>query len=375
MTIGMSRSLFDDNKTNSQDVTQVELLGGNSPYHPVDVVLEDGIRKLQTKSTVIVEEIFGQDGYSDSWFRIENTGTTGATFTLTIGATSNDPTSVDIDRPQYQKVFTTLVGEVGSETTLCTRIVTELNADTNFKAYFKATKVKDNRIVHIASKYRGEFWETDTFSVVTTDAASITLGFSDLKRRGKPTSLSTDPSDPRVGILGISGSVVSTPAALGDIFIANALSTYPTGSASLNVNGSVTPQYFYIRSDSTHNTYVNRIRFYGRDNGIKFGQMLSQTTLTNGIQIKIKSEDITTTLPLLKTTDDFKNKFAIGGDFSLHVQAGGDSFNATFDFESPFPLMAIGTYSTDDYIEIKIQDNLSTIYYLEFISYGFKKDI
>ena len=82
-------------------------------------------------------------------------------------------------------------------------------------------------------------------------------------------------------------------------------------------------------------------------------------------------------MPLIKTTADFKNKFAFGegaAGFELIVASGRDDFIAVFSFNNPFLLRVAGTFTTDDFIKIEIRDNLGQVGELEFIAKGFEKE-
>ena len=196
----------------------------------VGIELIDGKYRLLTSSVTVVDQILGKDDFADSWFRIEDTGDAGDTITVYIKGTSNDPSSPDRDRPDYTKVFTIQAGEVGDELVLRDSIISELNADANFDAYFTASSIKDNAVVHIQSIFRGEFWEVasaNDFNVTTSGNASITKGFDNLIRRSKTTSLAADPDNKRVGVLGISGTVTTQPGS-----IANSLQEYLKNSSS-----------------------------------------------------------------------------------------------------------------------------------------------
>lgn len=374
-----------DSNTGSptSDNSYVEIRGADN-LHSADVVLEGGQHKLVTKATVVVESVFGADPLADSWFRITNTGAINDTIRVQVAATAGDPTTPDRDAPAADVTITVTASEVGDELKLRDKIITSLNANANFLSSLKATKVKDNAIVHVSSKYRGEFWErtgASDFLVTTSGAATVVVGFSDLKLRGKPTELSRSSDDPRQGILGFSGSATITPGSVSDIFIENFKNA---GSMDMRVNGSVTPVVFVIPLDAIKSIFVEEISFYGGGNGIQFGKHISQsgTGLTNGVLVEIKSNNETVTLPLLKKTEDYKNKFAFGGGgrgttFRIDIQSGADQFVATFIPSSPFVLKKIGEFGSgnDDYVKITIQDNLTSgITQYEAIAKGFYRE-
>lgn len=370
------------------DLTEIKASGstklcGGDELHHVDVELIGGKKRMLTDSIVTVEEIFGQDPFPDTWFRVDNSGVTDDTWRIQIAATTNDPTTPDRDVPAVDKTIVVTASEAGDEIALADLIVTQLNLDSNFNASLKAKRVPDLAIVHIFSQARGEFFErtgAGDFAVAVSGSASRTLGFDTLLMRGKATSLSRDPNFPHaLGILGISGIVHVLPGAIGLRY--EEFFKY-SSSRNMLIDGT-TPKTFTVPLSATEDIFVSQIRIFGGGNGIKFGQFLSKAGsggLTNGIEIKIKSDNNILTREVVKTTEDFKNymSFPNKDSFSIDVQAGSDQFMAIFIPEVPFPLRKIGTHGAgnDDYIEIKIQDNLTSgVSQLESMAIGFRQEI
>jgi hypothetical protein len=147
----------------------------------------------------------------------------------------------------------------------------------------------------------------------------------------------------------------------------------------MRVNGSVTPVNFRIEASATTDVFVEDLIFDAQGNGIKFGQFLSQNSLLSvGILVTIKSDDLVTTFPIIKSTEDFKNKWAAlsgtAANFEVGVQAGRDEMIAILNFPNPFIIRLQGTFSTNDYIEVRIQDNLTAnLQRLNFRAKGFEK--
>jgi len=367
----------------------VQLSGFDSlgAYRKVQTkVRGDGLTALVTDATVVVESTFGFDQQPDSFFQIVNTGATGDTWTIFIAATSADPSSPDRDVPSYTKIFTVLVGEVGDELKLRDRIIQELNADSTFKntVFLKASKATDRAIVHIQSKkfsVSGDFYERPTaggFDVTVTGTAVRVLGFDNLISRSKPVTISRDRESPhRLGLFGVTGQVSVTAKELSDLFIQEAMNG---GSADMRVNGSVTHVDFLVNASALKDIFIEDIIADAQANGIKFGQFLAQNApLTNGVEITIKSDDVTTVLPLIKSTEDYKNKFAAlsgdAGHFSIDIQAGRDEMVSVLSFQNPFVLRVVGTFSTDDFIRVRIKDNLTAgLQRMNFRVKGFGKE-
>ena len=372
-----------------------EISGSDSlaAYRKVNTkVRSDGLTALATDATVVVESTFGFDQNPDSFFRVINTGGAGTTWTLDIAGTSFDPSVPSRDVPAYQKIFTVLLAEEGDEIAFRDRIITELNQDVIFRdtVFLKSQKSTDRAIVHIYSENfsaSGEDWErplAGDFAVTIGGAPGdgvVIVGFDNVISRSKPVTISRDFDSPhRLGLFGITGDVNVTSKALSDLFIEKASLNGDMVTFDMSVNGSVTEQVFRINAKPDRALFIQNIRFYGQGNGIQFGKFLNKnTSLDNGIFIEIKSENVVTDLLPIQTTEDFKNEFSFGSGangFDVIFASGRDEFLATFDFNNPFLLEEAGAHGVgnDDFIEIRIRDNISTVGYLGFLAKGFEKE-
>jgi hypothetical protein len=355
------------------------------------VVRGDGLTALAMDGQVTVTSTFGFDQQPDSYFQIVNTGAAGNTWTISIAATTADPSTPDRDVPAYTKVFTVQAGEVGDEMKFRDRMIQELNADTVFKntVFLKAQKASDRAVVHILStkfSVSGEFWErpmAGDFNVSVTGTAVVIVGFDNLISRSKPVTISRDLNSPhRLGLFGITGNVFVSQKDLSDLFYGEALRTTSPFDNNMLVNGSTTPVNFRINALSTTDLFIEHLWFYGGGNSIKFDQFLSKSSpakLPNGILVTVKSDDIITTFPVIQDTQDFKNKWsALSGDaanFRVDVQSAADQFVAILTLPNPFLLRVAGSFTTDDYINVSIRDDLSAgIKTLGFSVKGFEKE-
>jgi len=366
----------------SKGKTLTKIIGQDDTY-AADVVLQEGLRRLATNSLVEVREQFGRDPLPDNYFKIINTGATNDTWRIQIAATASDPTTPDRDVPAVDVTVTVTASEAGDELALRDKIITSLNTDTNFtNAFLFAQSVKDRAIVHITSKtfsLEDEFYERPNpgdFSVTVTGTAEVYYPDEVFISRGKTTSLARDPDNPhRLGVLGISGTVAVIPGVISDLDFQHAENG---GSKDLLVNGSSTSVTFTIPAKSGKDTFIETLRFHGRASSIKAGQFLAISTLSNGIIVEIKSDDTTFTFPVVYETDDFLSEWNYGNEnFYLYDQPGAAIFSASFALENPFPIRAQGTFTTDDYINVTIRDNLTStqLQVLEFQSLGFTRDV
>lgn len=352
-------------------------------------VRSDGLTAMVTDATVVVESTFGFDQNPDSYLRIVDTGGAGTTWTIYIAGTANDPSIPDRDLPSYTKIFTVQVSEEGDELAFRDRIIQELNADTTFRntVYLKAQKATDRGVVHIYSEAfsaSGEFYERPNagdFAVTIGGSPGdgvVVVGFDNLISRSKPVTISRDFDSPhRLGLFGITGNVRVEAKELADIFIEEAKNG---GSNDMRVNGTLgTPIEFTIPASPNTDLFIEELIFDAQGNGIKFGQFISRNQpLNNGLFVEIKSDNVVTTFPVIKSTEGFKNKWAaLGGDganFRIDVQAGADEMLAILDFNNPFIIRVAGTFTTDDYIKVVIRDTTTGLSRLNFRAKGFEKE-
>jgi len=299
--------------------------------------------------TAEIDELLGQDNFPDS------------NFTITAAPTTSDSIRVQISDLSIDVTITATATENGDADKMATLVVTTLNADSTFNTSFEATKVLDNPIIHIGSiiwAEAGQHNDVNDLTVTTPVAVTVAVSVFDTKIliRKKVVSLGRDARDRRVGILAISGDVRTKAGTVDEVMVDFAKNA---GSSDLLVDGSSTAVTFTFNADADDDLTLTSIRMLATSNGtIKFAQFLSKnTTLTNGVEIKITANSKVLTLPLIKNTEDFRNLFALErGIFDLQQLPSGNNLVADF-----FPLgSAVLKAGSSDKIEIKIQDDLST---------------
>lgn len=390
-----------ETKTTGQKSLSVTAeIGGRDPLgayrKAATIIRSDGVPALATEAKVVVESTFGFDQQPDSHFVIRETGGAGTTWTLYIAGTNNDNTVPDRDLPAYTKVFTVQPSEVGDEIAFRDRIIQELNQDPVFKntVFLKAQRVTDRAIVHIYStKYsaNGEFFErpfVGDFNITiggTPGDGVVQVVFDNLISRSKPITIATDTDSPhRLGLFGITGSVRVTAGSLSDLYIEEVTDNgLPTGSSDLRVGNQASPTNpfeFFISAVLERDVFLEELIFDAQGNGIKFGNFLSKNgPLNNPVIVEVKSDDLITRFPGILTTEDFKNKFAAlggnGANFKIDVQAGADEMLAILSLANPVVIRATGTFSTDDYVKVIIQDNtLQGVNRFQFRVKGFERE-
>lgn len=357
------QDFIDNYQGNANKIAGTTIRGQNGLYQ-ADVIFEDGLYKLATDKKVQVESLAGVQENASNYLWWEEVAT-GDTLRIVIPLTDASPI--------YDETFTVQAGE--DRFTFATRIELEMNQDfVNFQPWFKATKVDDNSIIFLEAKNIGEAGENITlasFNVYGTGtiAATLNKGFDNWQRRTSTIQASKSTKDPRLGVFGVEGTVETRTADVSGLYEVQPYTNDDPAQYRMDINPGGTPAVFTFPMDPINDIFVSEIRFFGLDSGIQFTNFLGRNSaLTNGIYLEIKSDNNVITLPLLKTTEDFADKFAFGGgdNFQLYIQSGADKFLASF-LTAPFPLRRSGTFGVgnDDYIKIFIQDNLSQVTQLE----------
>jgi hypothetical protein len=144
-------------------------------------------------------------------------------------------------------------------------------------------------------------------------------------------------------------------------------------SIDMNVDGSTTPVDFFVNADTTDDLNIDFLSFQAFDSGIKIDNFLGMNSpITNGVVIEIKSNDKLFTFQPIRNTTEFNSLFAFGPGraFDLVFASGNDSMVSIFGPSSPFVLKKQGTFGTDDYIKVTIQDDIDTVARLRMLAGG-----
>jgi len=350
------------------------------------VELINGKNRLLTSSVVTIEQLFGRDLIPDTYFTIDTAGAIGDTVRMQVAATANDSTSPDRDLPAVDFTYTLVAEDVGDEKKLADNFVSAFNADPQSgAAYLEAESITGTQraVVHVTStEFSGtnEFHErpnVNDFQTTTTGTTLTSDAFNNLISRGKGTSLARDPNNPHIGgILGISGSVRVSASETDQLFEEFASNG---GTTTLAVNPSGGSDEYVISANAAGGTVkvIEAFKVYGSDRNIKVGGrnfLGLNAPLTNGLEIQITKDNITTIFRNVKTTSDFLARLASSPEKSILIPSSRVDF-----IESVFDLVARNLQlrlepGTTDQIKVIVQDNLSAISELYFVAEGFLEE-
>lgn len=352
----------------------IEADQGNYELYRASVILEDGIYKLATTKKVNIESLSASIPNATNYIEFEEVAV-GDTLTITIQATDLSPL--------YTATKTVQAGE--DRFSFTDRIILEFNQDfTNFQPYFKASKVKDNSIIFFEAKNIGEAGENlnvDAFTATGTGTIALTLqrAFDNWERRSAVIQASKSSTDPRLGIFGIQGTVENRDASVDGLLVIQPYRNNDPDQIEMNINPNG-DQVYTFPMDALDDYFISEIRIFALDSGIQFQKFLGRNSAASaGIKIDIKTDNNLVTLPLIKTTEDFADKFSFGGgdNFQLYIQSGSDKMLASFVTPS-FPLRRSGTFGVgnDDYIRITIQnaDNFQQVTELQAAVVGYRRE-
>ncbi len=348
------------------------------------ITLDEGVRKLNAKADVTVNSLRGFDPIVDWWGWIGGNGLSGSIDTDGVGAPGDVVTwaaAAGDDPSLFPAISVDTTVQAGdTEEDLIDRIVTNLNADGNFNSWYFARRIYDDSpTLYVTARLPGAAYSRVNPGDVTftaTGTTKTTPAWDDLIQRQKNTSLARDPSNPTLGVLGISGSV---SAAEGDVTGRIIEFAENVGSSDLRVDGSTVVQDFTINASPTKQRFFTSLRFEALGNGIQFTNFLSRNqplALNEGVLVTIRSRDAEVDFPEILATEDFASFFSRGpSDFDLFDVSGTDYFRATLTFAAPFQLYKQGTFSQDDFIRVRIRSDLSSgLSQFKFIGFGFERD-
>jgi hypothetical protein len=143
-------------------------------------------------------------------------------------------------------------------------------------------------------------------------------------------------------------------------------------SIDLSVNGSVTNVDFFINS-KPQDLIVSSLTFELYGGNVRQDRFMDlNSELANGILIEIKSEDNVFQFPAIRRTGELDSIFSVGeaGQYSIFSASSGTYVSAKFGLSNPFIIKETGSYPVDDYVRVRVRDNLSSIQRIRFISVG-----
>ena len=344
----------------------VKLLGRDG-FHFADVLLQDGIRKLQTTATATVESLFGEVVFPYTYIEINSIGVNGDTIRVQIPADSVDVT----------------VTKTASETDvndLAKKLRDALNANSFFNPLYKASTPRESHLVCIeALLIQTVRSASGSVIVTTTGSLTATLGFDTIIDRKISLALFPHPRDCRKGTISVVGEI----GVLESGRPPKRLLLHTSGSSpAMNVNGSSTNVVFKLTNntlyDQTRDLVVTELRFEATANTITVGQdkYVGINALTVGHRIQIRSDGNLEYDENMLGSHDILHSFAfgVGSKFQLEISSGDDCLVAVF--ARPFFIRKAGTFGTPDDIIVTVRDDLSStqIKRLQMAVIGFFED-
>lgn len=142
---------------------------------------------------------------------------------------------------------------------------------------------------------------------------------------------------------------------------------YSSGSADMNIDGSITPMVFsvdalqnnYIHLHEIRTVFVDRFIGFGED---KFGE---SAVLPNGVKYSIFYDSVETTLANLQRNEDF---VLLGPGLGAVIDENGlyDMISAIQRFDRPITLRK----GSSDAFRVTIRDDLTGANYFRVLVYG-----
>lgn len=145
-------------------------------------------------------------------------------------------------------------------------------------------------------------------------------------------------------------------------------------SSNLAVNGSVTPQVFSYSPPGDNDVQIKSMCLVVEtSNALAFGNKFIDSTigtLTNGLLLEVKINDVSATWQNCKRTRDVLELADLGG---VDIITGSPNlFHAHLWVPDEFTLVKQGAFVADDYIKATVRDDLRAITYMEVFLLGVK---
>lgn len=144
------------------------------------------------------------------------------------------------------------------------------------------------------------------------------------------------------------------------------------GGASLAVDGSTTPVVFDYNPPTNWDVEINQLTFIFEDvAGVAFGNQFVYddiSTLTNGLLLEAKSDDVSFTWQNIKRSRDLVE---ICDDFDV-VTGTRNFFRVKVHLPKALRLARDGTFASPDYLQVTVRDDLSSLNFAEAFIQGVK---
>jgi len=149
------------------------------------------------------------------------------------------------------------------------------------------------------------------------------------------------------------------------------------GDTELAVDGSTTPVAFSFDALADDDAVITELQLIFEDNsdidfGNRFMGLGSGSQLPNGIEVEVKTEEALIHIQTIKATRGLL-RFSSAGNFELHSGAGFRYIvKASRSFPDGLMIRRAGSYPTNDYFKVTINDDLSGLTYGVATVFGFR---
>jgi hypothetical protein len=354
---------YDTTSMSDTDTLQIWLHYKDEP----DVQTKDSNENIPTKENrLLVDSAIGRENISTALIWVKTAGSSGDTVTISINGISN--------------LVTTLTAtEASDEVALAELIVSDFNGSSNHNDKWISCIHKissDYVIIHIEAINTNNNESIKSthgdFSISTTGTTEVIAENDNIVKRNGHPELIRKCSEPYIKTISVNNDY-KQPIKSG---IFQSYLNYG-GSIEMAVDGSSSSVTFGYFANSTKDTWITELRLHAEGSSSKMLDFIDVSNgLYNGLELKWKSANTTVTFMDIQTTWDLLNKFAYPSEeFYIIREQGTDYVTAVRRFKYPILLKKAGTFTYDDYVTIKVRDDLSGMTKLRCSLFGFYENI
>ena len=145
----------------------------------------------------------------------------------------------------------------------------------------------------------------------------------------------------------------------------------------MNINASINPIIYNISADANYDIYITELRWYMYNTkALILNFMDIVGGLTNGIEFSFKSLNEINIMFVIKKIWDLYNYFAYPNVAIRSIEEPVYTFLTTSrKFKNPILLKNQNTYQTNDYLQVKLNDNFTSLNQMRCAVFGYKESI